>query len=223
MLAKRSILKPVVIFFILIWFADVDAVIYQWKDANGITHFTDNPTNAPKAFRKKPFIKDLLPQRKISGPKEKNAQRDRVETMGEEKPVKNEIKIGKKEGLTEEQRSVVEGTINFLQADIPRYEKFYTYTPSRSKFRALKQVVAGATAQKQELLDQVKKHDIPVLKTIAEYLSESITADKRSQKVMPTTITSTRQTLTLINRLKGEAENEKQLLTTLTSVLNTKK
>jgi hypothetical protein len=40
---------------------------------------------------------------------------------------------------------------------------------------------------------------------------------------MPTTITSTRQTLKLVNRLKDETEKEKLLLIRLTLALKTKK
>ena len=83
--------------------------------------------------------------------------------------------------------------------------------------------MAGATLEKQGLLEQVRHHDIPVIKEITEYLHGSIAADKKSQKVMPTTITSTRQTLKLVNRLKDETEKEILLLIRLTLALKTKK
>jgi hypothetical protein len=56
MLAKRSILKSVII-FLLIWFPDVDAAIFKWRDVNGITHYTDNPTKVPKRVSRKTFYK----------------------------------------------------------------------------------------------------------------------------------------------------------------------
>ena len=117
----------------------------------------------------------------------------------------------------------IEKVINFLKTDIHRYEKFYTYPPSRSKFRIIKQAVESSTVQKQELLRQVNQHNLPVFKEIAGYLDESITEDKKSQKVMPTTITSTRQTLILVNRLKNETEKKTLLLIRLTLALKTKK
>ena len=224
MLAKRSIIKTVIIFFILTWFTDVDAVIYKWRDEKDITHFTDNPTKVPKAYREKPFIKKILSQRNTAESKDKNTQGEENENIGKKDSSKDKIKeIEKKEGFTAGQRLTIEKTINFLYADIPRYEKFYKYPPSRSKFRVMKQAMASATVQKQELLRQVKQHNIPVFKEIAGYLNESITEDKRSQKVMPTTITSTRQTLTLVNRLKDETEKGKLLLIRLTLALKTKK
>ena len=224
MLAKRSILKSVIIFFILIWFTDVNAAIYKWRDENGKTHFTDNLTKVPKAFRKKSFIKDLLPRKIKSEPKEKNTQSKRIEAIKRDEPAEDKIKEDKeKEGLTEAQRLAIEKVINFLKTDIHRYEKFYTYPPSRSKFRIIKQALASSTVQKQELLRQVNQHNIPVFKEIAGYLDESIAEDKRSQKVMPTTITSTRQTLILVNRLKDETEKKTLLLIRLTLALKTKK
>ena len=219
MLAKRSILKSVIIFFILIWFTDVNAAIYKWRDENGIIHFTDNLTKVPKAFREKPFIKDL-PHRKIkSEPKEKNNQSKRIEAIKREEPAENKIK----QGLTEAERLAIEKAINFLKTDIPRYENIYNYPPSRSKFRVLKQAMAGATVEKQGLLEQIRHHDIPVIKEITEYLDGSIVASEKSQKVLPTIITYNRQTFMLENRLKGETEKGKQLLTRLTSALKTKK
>jgi hypothetical protein len=224
MLAKRSILKSIVIIFISIWFTDVDAAIYKWRDESGITHFTDNPTNVPKAYREKPFIKKIIPQRINAVHKKRNIRGKGDENLGKEEPAKDTIKaVKKKEGLTEAQRLVIEKALNFLHVDIPRYEKYYTYPPSRSKFRVLKQVVSSATVEKQELLGQVKEHNIPVFKEIYEYLDESIAKDKKSQKVMPTTITSTRQTLILINRLKSETEKGKQLISKLNYALKIKK
>ena len=224
MLAKRSILKLAIIFFILIWFTNVDAAIYKWRDENGKTHFTDNLTKVPKAFRKKSFIKDLLPRKIKSEPKKKNIPSKRIDAIKREEPAEDKIKEDKeKEGLTEAQRLAIEKVINFLKTDIHRYEKFYTYPPSRSKFRIIKQAVASSTVQKQELLRQVNQHNIPVFKEIAGYLDESIAEDKRSQKVMPTTITSTRQTLILVNRLKDETEKKTLLLIRLTLDLKTKK
>jgi hypothetical protein len=224
MLAKRSILKLAIIFFILIWFTNVDAAIYKWRDENGKTHFTDNLTKVPKAFRKKSFIKDLLPRKIKSEPKKKNIPSKRIDAIKREEPAEDKIKEDKeKEGLTEAQRLAIEKVINFLKTDIHRYEKFYTYPPSRSKFRIIKQAVASSTVQKQELLRQVNQHNLPVFKEIAGYLDESIAEDKKSQKVMPTTITSTRQTLILVNRLKDETEKKTLLLIRLTLALKTKK
>ena len=224
MLAKRSILKLAIIFFILIWFTNVDAAIYKWRDENGKTHFTDNLTKVPKAFRKKSFIKDLLPRKIKSEPKKKTIPSKRIDAIKREEPAEDKIKEDKeKEGLTEAQRLAIEKVINFLKTDILRYERFYTYPPSRSKFRIIKQAVASSTVQKQELLRQVNQHNIPVFKGIAGYLDESIAEDKRSQKVMPTTITSTRQTLILVNRLKDETEKKTLLLIRLTLALKTKK
>jgi hypothetical protein len=224
MLAKRSILKLAIIFFILIWFTNVDAAIYKWRDENGKTHFTDNLTKVPKAFRKKSFIKDLLPRKIKSEPKKKNIPSKRIDAIKREEPAEDKIKEDKeKEGLTEAQRLAIEKVINFLKTDIHRYEKFYTYPPSRSKFRIIKQAVASSTVQKQELLRQVNQHNLPVFKEIAGYLDESIAEDKKSQKVMPTTITSTRQTLILVNRLKDETEKKTLLLIRLTLDLKTKK
>ena len=210
--------------FALIWFADADAAIYKWKDENGKTHFTDNPTKVPEEFRDKPFIKGPQPQRETTKSKEKKSQGVGDDALNKKEPAKDEKKEGdKKEGLTEAQRSAIEAAISFLKADIPRYEKFYTYPPSRSKFRVLKRAVAGATTEKQALLGQVKQHDVPALKAITGFLEASIAADEKSQKVMPTTITSTRQTQALINRLKSETEQEKQFLESLTTALSDKK
>jgi hypothetical protein len=219
MLAKRSILKLAIIFFILIWFTNVDAAIYKWRDENGKTHFTDNLTKVPKAFRKKSFIKDLLPRKIKSEPKKKNTQSKRIDAIKREEPAEKKIK----EGLTEAQRLAIEKAIDFLRTDIPRYEIYFKYPPSRSKFRVLKQAMAGATLEKQGLLKQVRHHDIPVIKEIAEYLEGSIAADEKFQKVMPTIITYNRQTYILENRLKGETEKGTLLLIRLTLALKTKK
>lgn len=224
MLARQKILKSFFFFFALMWVVSADAVIYKWQDENGKSHFTDNPAKVPEAFRKKPFLNGASTQKEIFKPKKNAVPPDAGGVLDKKEDDENKNKAGDKPaGLTETQRSAVEAAAGFLKADITRYESIYTYPPSRSKFRALKQAVADATSQKQALLDQVSQHDLPLLESIAAFLTTSIAEDEKSQKIMPTTITSTRQTQALMNRLKGEAEQEKQLLEKLTVALDSQK
>ena len=219
--ARRTILILTMIFLVSGLVSFVEAAIYKWKDENGKTHFTDDPTKVPEAFRKKPFIKGSKSRKETLNSRQKKAPDE--EASDKKGVAETENKEGdKQEGLTEAQRSIAEATVNFLREDISRYEKFYTYPASRSKFRAIKGAVAGATPQKQALLAQVSSDDLPLFEEIAGFLETSIAADEKSQKVVPSTITSTRQTHALMNRLKSEAGQENQLLEKLTTALNTK-
>ena len=218
MLARQIFLKPVLVFIALIWVVDAEAAIYKWKDDKGKTFFTDDPTKVPEAYRKNPFLNSF------SKSKEKELEVDEVDVPSKKGDIKSEKKEGdKQEGLTDAQRSTVEAVVTFLKEDIPRYDKFYAYPPSRSKYRLIKLAVAGATPQKQSLLGQVSQHDLPLLESIAGFLKTSIAEDEKSQKIMPTTIVSTRQTQALMNRLKSEAGQEKQFLEKLTATLQDKK
>ena len=219
--ARRTILILTMIFLVSGLVSFVEAAIYKWKDENGKTHFTDDPTKVPEAFRKKPFIKGSKSRKETLNSRQKKAPDE--EASDKKGVAETENKEGdKQEGLTEAQRSIAEATVNFLREDISRYEKFYTYPASRSKFRAIKDAVAGATPQKQALLAQVSSDDLPLFEEIAGFLETSIAEDDKSQKVVPSTITSTRQTHALMNRLKSEAGQENQLLEKLTTALNTK-
>ena len=219
--ARRTILILTMIFLVSGLVSFVEAAIYKWKDENGKTHFTDDPTKVPEAFRKKPFIKGSKSRKETLNSRQKKAPDE--EASDKKGVAETENKEGdKQEGLTEAQRSIAEATVNFLREDISRYEKFYTYPASRSKFRAIKGAVAGATPKKQALLAQVSSDDLPLFEEIAGFLEASIAADEKFQKVFPSTITSTRQTHALMNRLKSEAGQENQLLEKLTTALNTK-
>ena len=219
--ARRTILILTMIFLVSGLVSFVEAAIYKWKDENGKTHFTDDPTKVPEAFRKKPFIKGSKSRKETLNSRQKKAPDE--EASDKKSVAETENKEGdKQEGLTEAQRSIAEATVNFLREDISRYEKFYTYPASRSKFRAIKGAVAGATPQKQALLAQVSSDDLTLFEEIAGFLETSIAEDEKSQKVVPSTITSTRQTHALMNRLKSEAGQENQLLEKLTTALNTK-
>ena len=68
------------------------------------------------------------------------------------------------------------------------------------------------------------RHHLDAVAQIKEPRGEItfIAEDEKSQKVVPSTITSTRQTHALMNRLKSEAGQENQLLEKLTTALNTK-
>ena len=218
--ARRTILILTMIFLVSGLVSFVEAAIYKWKDENGKTHFTDDPTKVPEAFRKKPFIKGSKSRKETLNSRQKKAPDE--EASDKKGVAETENKEGdKQEGLTEAQRSIAEATVNFLREDISRYEKFYTYPASRSKFRAIKGAVAGASPQKQALLAQVSSDDLPLFEEIAGFLETSIAEDEKSQKVVPSTITSTRQTHALMNRLKSEAGQENQLLEKLTTSLNT--
>ena len=219
--ARRTILILTMIFLVSGLVSFVEAAIYKWKNENGKTHFTDDPTKVPEAFRKKPFIKGSKSRKETLNSRQKKAPDE--EASDKKGVAETENKEGdKQEGLTEAQRSIAEATVNFLREDISRYEKFYTYPASRSKFRAIKGAVAGTTPKKQALLAQVSSDDLPLFEEIAGFLETSIAADEKFQKVVPSTITSTRQTHALINRLKSEAGQENQLLEKLTTALNTK-
>lgn len=215
MLPRLLTLKTIVIFFALIWVFNAEAVIYKWKDTNGKTHFTDDPTKVPEEFRNKPFLKNSTsPKEKIKP--EKNEVHDQEDDVSGKK---EDVEDEKKEGLTEAQRSTIQAAVNFFKEDITRYDKIYTFKPGRSKFRVLKQTVAGAMAQKKGLLDQVTQHELPLLESVSVFLKTSIAEDEKSQKIA-TTYVPTRKTRELMNRLKSEAGQEAQLLEKLTTALN---
>lgn len=226
MWAGKKILKILLISLAsgLLWVAGSDAAIYKWVDENGKTHFTDDPTRVPEAFRNNPFLKSPTSVIKAPENKKRNVFREEGGNLAKEniaeKSVEAEEKESEKtEGLTDAQRSSAEAVANFLNEDISRYDKFYDYPPSRSKFRAIKAAVKGATAQKQVLLGRISQIELPLFQEVAGFLKSSIVADEKSQKVMPTTLPSARQTFALTSRLKAEGKQESQLLGKITIAL----
>ncbi|MBT3922777.1 MAG: hypothetical protein HOF21_09400, partial [Nitrospina sp.] len=147
-------------------------------------------------------------------------KKDESKAESKSLPKENKAKESDEESLTVAQRSAIQATTNFLKEDILRYEKYYDWPPSRSKYRLLKEAVANATSAKQALLQTISLHDLPLFKDVTEFLQASIAEDEKAQKIRPTTITSTRQTQALINRLKRETGQENHFLKKLTAVLN---
>ena len=214
MRARDIILILVILVIGLVGFADAD--IYKWKDENGRTHFTDDPTKVPEAFRKNPLIKD---PKKLEIRKSKPLDKA-VGLKNFDQPVEKEE--DKQKALTEAQRSTAEAAVSFLNSDIPRYEKYYSGPANRSKFRFLQIAVGEAATQKQTLWDNVYSYDLPLFKEIAEFLKSSIAADEKTQKIVPNKFTTLGQTQLLMNRLKSETEQETQLLKKLTAALSVK-
>ena len=202
MLARQTILKRVMIVVtaVLSIVAQADAAVYTWKDKNGTTHFTDDRTKVPQAYRNKPLLKDRITPAELPSPEKKDESKAESKSL----PKKNKAKESDEESLTVAQRSAIQATTNFLKEDILRYEKYYDWPPSRSKYRLLKEAVANATSAKQALLQTISLHDLPLFKDVTEFLQASIAEDEKAQKIRPTTITSTRQTQALINRLKRD-------------------
>ena len=215
MKAKLTNLAMIVFAIGLVWLVNADAAIYKWKDENGKTHFTDNPTKVPKAFRKKPFIKGSPKPRTIK----KNPPTSTGRKANPAEPEKKEK--DNKEGLTEEEQTTAKAVVEFLNADIPRYEKFYVTKASIGKTNLLKKTLAEATSQKQTLLKKVNQHDTPLFKEVAGFLEKSIAEDEKAQKIT-TAANLVRRILIQQNRLKAETEQEKQLLKKLTTALETK-
>ena len=218
MLARQTILKRVMIVVtaVLSIVAQADAAVYTWKDKNGTTHFTDDRAKVPQAYHNKPLIKDRRPPAESLSSKKKDESKAESKSL----PKKNKAKESDEESLTVAQRSAIQATTNFLKEDILRYEKYYDWPPSRSKYRLLKEAVANATSAKQALLQTISLHDLPLFKDVTEFLQASIAEDEKAQKIRPTTITSTRQTQALINRLKRETGQENQLRKNLVEALN---
>ncbi len=223
MQSRRTILILAMIFLVGGPVLFADAAIYKWKDENGKTYFTDDPTKVPETFRKKPFIKDHKFRKKFPIFRKKKAPDEAGETSHEKGLAETENKEGdKQEGLTDAERATAEAAVNFLEEDIPRYEKYYIGPANKSKLGALQKAVAAAAAQKQALWDQISTHDLPLFKEIAGFLITSIAADEKTQKIMPKKFNVRGQTQLLMNRLKSEAEQEKQFLENLTTALNAK-
>ena len=223
MQSRRTILILAMIFLVGGPVLFADAAIYKWKDENGKTYFTDDPTKVPEAFRKKPFIKDPKFRKKFPIFRKKKAPDEAGETSHEKGLAETENKAGdKQEGLTDAQRATAEAVVNFLEEDIPRYKKFNSWPLSRGKFTLLQKAVAVATLQKQALWEQISAHDVPLFEGIAGFLETSIAEDEKTQKVHVAPKTPRRQIQALMNRLKSEAEQEKQFLESLTTALNAK-
>ena len=225
MLARQTILKRVMIVVtaVLSIVAQADAAVYTWKDKNGTTHFTDDRAKVPQAYHNKPLIKDRRPPAESLSSKKKDESKAESKSLPKKNKAKESAEIEKKpdeESLTAAQRSAIQATTNFLKEDILRYEKYYDWPPSRSKYRLLKEAVANATSAKQALLQTISLHDLPLFKDVTEFLQASIAEDEKAQKIRPTTITSTRQTQALINRLKRETGQENQLRKNLVEALN---
>ena len=218
MLARQTILKRVMIVVtaVLSIVAQADAAVYTWKDKNGSTHFTDDRTKVPQAYRNKPLLKDRITPAELPSPEKKDESKAESKSL----PKENKAKESDEESLTVAQRSAIQATTNFLKEDILRYEKYYDWPPSRSKYRLLKEAVANATSAKQALLQTISLHDLPLFKDVTEFLQASIAEDEKAQKIRPTTITSTRQTQALINRLKRETGQENHFLKNLVEALN---
>ncbi len=223
MLSRQTILKSIVLFFALIWVADADAAIYKWIDENGKTHFTDDPTRVPEAFRKKPFLKGFS-KNKTSESKDKKPAVDEGDIPGKKDDIENEKKADdEKEGLTEAQRSVARAIAAAFEGSIPRYEKYYTTPPSRQKFGVLKAEIASNIPSRKSLLEQVSLHDLPLFQSISEFLKASIAEDEETRKlVRPSKYTVRKRTALILKRLKADAEQKKQFLENIKAVLEKK-
>jgi len=60
---KLAVIPLVFLIALTLWNAEAADKVYQWKDASGMTHFTNNPLQVPKEYRvKKRVMKSEVPQ-----------------------------------------------------------------------------------------------------------------------------------------------------------------
>ena len=170
----RSILSKAMI-FALLWLIAVQpdpviAKIYKYKDENGKTHFTDDPSNIPMRYRKKESMDSF---RGVSDPA--------TDTSSKSSGKKDKNKTKKDEGLSSRDAALIRRTIPVLKAGIARSERYKNIIPTFRNGRAAAIEIQSGLPAKESLAKELEGAKAPQLQGVLGFLKQSIAQDQQDK------------------------------------------
>lgn len=204
--------------FLALLSGKLEAAIYKWKDERGKIHFTDDPNRVPEKYRQNKL--EFRPLPKVVSKKEiSESQKEEDENAG---PPPEEVKETQTEKkpieLTEAEKTALESVVAFFEEDMPRYDSIFNRklgegNARKRKWRILRSAVIETIPQKETLLEQISKSELPLLKEIASFLEQVIEKDKKLTHALPQISDNMRRQINhLTSRLKNQASSEEEFI-----------
>ena len=202
--------------FALLWLVAVQpdsviAKIYKYKDENGKTHFTDDPSNIPMRYRKKDSMDSF---RGVSDPTPDTSSKSSKDKD------KDKSKSKKKAGLSSQDVSLIKKTIQVLKAGVALGEKYKNTMPTFPNALAAVNAINSALPLKESLASDLEGTKVSQLQGALSFLKKSISTDKQTQA---NSSGLKRQIANIFARLVSEGEQQSAMINGLEKALKDSK
>ena len=195
------------------------AGVYKWKDDQGRTHFTDDPSKIPAQYRSPSKIKEMrrmVPSKPVSKSKSpsKNIRRDdKGEALKEAREADLKSELDRLREFPAAEKQAFEEASAFLEQDIKRYESFKDRPNNlRMTFENLHNTVIKTIPEKKSMVEKLSKIDNNIFAEVTGFLQKSLAAD---EKVTVMGNHETKRTAATKARLKEEENTKNQLIQAL--------
>jgi hypothetical protein len=217
-LVTSSLVAKVMILAML-WMAvvpssDIFARVYKYKDDQGKTHFTDDPSKIPLKYRREDSLK------KFRGVAEPSPSSEASPGISSKKtgsgPTGGPAGRGKDQGLSSEEVTQVNKSIQVLRAGVALANQNKNMRPNFNNGRRLVDAIQKSAPQKISLANELEGTRVPVLKEVLGFLKRSIAKDEQSKSVGQGL---TRRIAAMIDRVTEEGQQQAELISKLEKAL----
>ena len=183
----------------------VMAKIFKYKDENGKTHFTDDPSSIPLRYRKKDSMKKF---KGVYEPPPPGAS-GRASADGDKKD-------GKEKGFSSQDVALIRKTIQVFKTGIALGEKYNGATPTFANGQGAVNAIQSTLPAKESLASELEGTTVPELKGALGFLKQSIAQDRDTASVG----TGLKRRITAIfSRLASEGEQQASMIKKLEGAL----
>ncbi len=221
--ATAPLMSKFMILAILCWFAFqptlVLAKIYKYKDDQGKTHFTDDPSQIPLKYRKKDKM-ETFKESFESDPSAGSPPPGFGNKTGAQGEAGKNGAGGKEEGFSEKDEAVAKKAIQVFKGGIAIANKYKDVQHNFSNVRGLIDALQGALPQKESLAKELAGTKVPELQEALAFLKSSIAEDKKTQSVGAGL---KRAIAGVFNRVAGDAAKQTALIAKLEKAMKDSK
>lgn len=199
---------PKSMIFALLWLVAFQpdpliAKIYKYKDENGKTHFTNNPSSIPMRYRKKDSVQKLREVYEPSAKGSRGADADGDSDKSEKD------KSGKSKGIGPRDIALIKRTIEVFKTGIALGEKYKGATPTFPNGQGAVNAIQSVLPVKESLAKDLEGTQVAELKGALGFLKQSIAQDRDTASVGTGL---KRRISSIFSRLASEAEQQASLI-----------
>lgn len=203
---------------LLCFFSAASAQIYTWKDDQGGTHYTDDPSTIPEPHQESARVK-TAPETFVPSAATPAEETAAPPAEGEVAPTDSgkpaaDAGLSSLREFPEAEKAVFESTKAFLKADATRYEEFYERPRHfRMTFVQLHRKVLDSVPEKKTAISRLESFaDNELFKEIAGFLSQTLAEDEKATTMG---LVQTLRTSATLERVKRDAVTKNNFISRL--------
>jgi len=147
------------------------AKIYKYKDDQGKTHFTDDPSSIPMRYRKKGSMK------KFRGVAEPTPEVSTSTKSSKKKSEEKEV------GLSSKSEGLIKQTIQVFDAGVALGKRFKNIMPNYTNGVQAINAIQCALPMKETLVSELEGTKVSELQGALGFLKQSISVDKQTKSI----------------------------------------